>query len=94
MENLFTKFFPDHRKQAIEFAESLPEYKLSMAKLQGHFLKYRGQPLKALENAQEITQTQVETIDQFSVGQWLLRLNLIEVAPRIAELDLVQITDL
>ena len=44
MERLFNKFYPTHKQEAIEFSESLPEYKVSMAKLQGHFLKYRDQP--------------------------------------------------
>jgi len=44
MEGLFRKFYPTHVKEAVEFSQSLPEFKLSMAKLQGHFLKYRDQP--------------------------------------------------
>lgn len=54
MENLFKKFYPNKDQEALEFAESLPEFKISMAKLQGHFLKYRDQPQKTLENAQEL----------------------------------------
>jgi hypothetical protein len=33
MERLFKKFNPDYEKEAIEFSQSLPVYKLSMAKL-------------------------------------------------------------
>jgi len=54
MENLFMKFYPNNPQDALEFSESLPEFKLSMAKLQGHFLKYRDQPQETLDNAQEL----------------------------------------
>jgi len=33
MENLFLKFHPNNKEDALEFAKSLPEFKLSMAKL-------------------------------------------------------------
>lgn len=94
MENLFKKFYPNNPQDAIEFSESLPEFKLSMAKLQGHFLKYRDQPQETLDNAQELLQSHVELIDEMSVGEWLMRLNLIELAPKMAQLNMVQITDL
>ena len=39
---MYGRFFPEAPEaDAIEFAKKLPEWKLSMAKLQGHFLKYR-----------------------------------------------------
>ena len=94
MENLFKKFYPNKPQEAKEFSESLPEFKLSMAKLQGHFLKYRDQPQETLDNAQELMQSHVELINEMSVGEWLMRLNLIELAPKMAQLNMVQITDL
>ena len=94
MEKLFKKFYPNNPKEAIEFSESLPEFKISMAKLQGHFLKYRDQPQKTLDNAQELMHSHVELINEMSVGEWLMRLNLIELAPKMAQLNMVQITDL
>ena len=94
MENLFKKFYPNNPQDALEFSESLPEFKLSMAKLQGHFLKYRDQPQETLDNAQELMQSHVELINEMSVGEWLMRLNLIELAPKMAQLNMVQITDL
>ena len=54
MEKLFKKFYPNNPQEAIEFSESLPEFKISMAKLQGHFLKYRDQPQKTLDNVLEL----------------------------------------
>jgi len=41
MEKLFLNFNPGCEKMALDFAKQLPEHKISMAKLQGHFLKYR-----------------------------------------------------
>ena len=54
MTKLFTKFNPGHDKEAEDFAKQLPEFKLSMAKLQGHFLKYRDDPEGASANAKEL----------------------------------------
>ena len=45
MKGLFMKFYDKATPElAQEFANQLPEYKLSMAKLQGHFLKYKHEP--------------------------------------------------
>jgi hypothetical protein len=41
MVGLFLRFFPGKTEMANDFAKRLPEFKLSMAKLQGHFLKHR-----------------------------------------------------
>jgi chaperone BCS1 len=41
MVNMFKRFNPDNFERAEEFAKQLPENKLSMAKLQGHLMKYR-----------------------------------------------------
>ena len=39
--------------------------------------------------AEELMQTHVERIDEMTVGEWLLRLNLIELAPKFAEYNMV-----
>lgn len=42
MKGLFSKFFPEATETEMQaFANELPEFKINMAKLQGHFLKYR-----------------------------------------------------
>ena len=46
-----------------------------MAKLQGHFLKYRDAPELVLANAKEILED-VGTIDGMTAAEWLRRLNL------------------
>lgn len=55
MKGLFHKFFPassDEEQSA--FANELPELKLNMAKLQGHFLKYRDDLQGAISNAKSL----------------------------------------
>ena len=63
-EQLFTKFYGncefnstdvDITQIGRQISESIPENTLSMAKIQGHFIKYRGHPTKALENISELT---------------------------------------
>ena len=44
MRRLFLNFNPGEDQLAEEFARKLPEHKISMAKLQGHFLKFRDHP--------------------------------------------------
>jgi chaperone BCS1 len=48
IKGLFLKFYPGEDELANDFAKSLPERKISMAKLQGHFLKNKGDPEKAI----------------------------------------------
>ena len=40
--------------KAIEFSKLLPEKKVSMAKLQGHFCKHTSDPQKAIDKYQEL----------------------------------------
>jgi chaperone BCS1 len=59
VERLFLKFFPGEEKKASEFSKLIPESKISMAKLQGHFLKYRNDVNKVLDHYKEtLTQEQ------------------------------------
>jgi mitochondrial chaperone BCS1 len=52
MKGLFKKFFPDSTAEdQARFANELPEFKINMAKLQGHFLKFRDDINGAIENA-------------------------------------------
>lgn len=48
IKGLFNKFYPGEDELANEFAKCLPEKKVSMAKLQGHFLKNRSDPNNAI----------------------------------------------
>jgi hypothetical protein len=46
-----------------------------MAKLQGHFLAYRGYPEEAIKNAKSLLELEFQVKDM-RVSQWLRRLNL------------------
>ena len=46
-----------------------------MAKLQGHFLKYRHDPEEAVANATDLTQD-LKTLGEMTIIEWLRRLNL------------------
>lgn len=76
-KQLFLKFYPSDLKLADEFAKSLPEGKISMAKLQGHFLQYRDDPQEAIDNHTELTK-EVKSAADMSIAEWLDRLNLYE----------------
>lgn len=54
MKGLFCKFFPESEAMADDFARQLPVFKFSMAKLQGHMLKYRESATACVENAKEL----------------------------------------
>lgn len=75
IKQLFLKFFPGEMALADEFAKSLPEGKLSMAKLQGHFLKYRHDAQRALDMHAELVKD-TESVAEMTVAEWLDRLNL------------------
>lgn len=75
IERLFLKFFPNEKDLADEFAKSLPESKVSMAKLQGHFLKYRNSSQEALDNSSELLKDE-GSVAEMTVAEWLDRMNL------------------
>jgi hypothetical protein len=47
-------FFNGENEKSIEFSDQLPEFKVSMAKLQGHLLKYKSDVDACVRNAKEI----------------------------------------
>lgn len=55
MQKLFLKFHPNAEKKALSFAKQLPEFKISMAKLQGHLMKYRNSVDGSLDKVKELT---------------------------------------
>lgn len=100
MKGLFTRFFPEHEQLADDFAKRLPVYKLSMAKLQGHMLKYRESAQKCLANAKElVNEDQNAIVKEMLIDEWLHRLNLLHLKHKFEEQkirrvqDLVHVTD-
>ena len=73
MRDMYIRFFPEKpQSDAVKFAEALPEWKISMAKLQGHFLYYRKDGTKCLDNAKEILK-EGDMIAEIPVSEWLER---------------------
>ncbi|KAJ6243015.1 chaperone bcs1 [Anaeramoeba flamelloides] len=54
VERLFLKFFQGHPKLAKQFAEKIPEDKMSMALIQQHFMNYFERPKQCLDNYNEL----------------------------------------
>jgi chaperone BCS1 len=99
--NLFTRFFPGEDKKAEIFANSIPDKKFSMAKMQGHLLKYRNDINEAVENYGELLNAAVVT-DNMTMHEYLERLNLSKYTSKfieercyyIGDLKFVEATDL
>jgi len=80
MRGLMAKFFPDATLEQLHaFSDQLPEFKLSMAKLQGHFLKHRDDIEAVVSRAKELLDVE-EQVKEMSINQWLRRLNLPQFA--------------
>jgi chaperone BCS1 len=75
MVNFFKVFFPNEEKKAELFAQKLPEWKVSIAKLQGHLVKYRESADVCLEKVREIVQEE-EHLNDMPISEWFERLNL------------------
>jgi hypothetical protein len=93
MKRLFLNFNPGTEQLAEEFARQLPEHKISMAKLQGHFLKYRDQPDMTVKRAKDILIDNA-SMDEMSVSEWLRRINMQKYAKGFADMNVYYVTDL
>lgn len=80
IETLFTRFFPSQESLAKAMAKKVPEYKVSMAKLQGHYLKYAADAELCVQRHDELL-SQEESIKEMTVAEWLDRLNLQKYIP-------------
>lgn len=57
MQRLFEHFYPQSNGEAKAFADALPENKFTPADIQGHFLNYKSDPERALQNLNELWHT-------------------------------------
>jgi len=94
MVNMFKRFNPENHERADEFAKQLPENKLSMAKLQGHLMKYRNEPDLQVEHAKELVEEGTYDMSDMTVIEYLRRLNLIKYAPAFAKKKVYFLSDL
>ena len=94
MKGLFKKFFPESTdEQQQEFANALPEFKINMAKLQGHFLKFRDSPEQAISNAKTLLDIDFQ-IKDMSINEWLRRLNMHQYAGNFRKDGIKRVSDL
>jgi chaperone BCS1 len=84
IRELFLRFFKNEEHNANEFAKLLPERKISMAKLQGHFLKNKDDPLKAIKNYKNLIDDD-EAVKEMTVDEWLDRMNLTKYLPMFSK---------
>lgn len=80
IKNLFLKFFPGQDEKADEFAKCLPEKKISMAKLQGHYLKNRSNIDKVIETYNDLL-VEKKQAEEMMISEWLDRLNMSHYLP-------------
>ena len=93
LKTLFTKFYPGEDKMAEKFCKRLPEFKVSMAKLQGYFLQHRSNAKNALENYKNILHDQT-TVDQMGVAEWLERMNMSQYLRSFNDQKVNTVTDM
>jgi SpoVK/Ycf46/Vps4 family AAA+-type ATPase len=94
MKGLFKKFYPESTEQEQQaFANELPEFKINMAKLQGHFLKYRLDLAGAITNAKSLLDMDYQ-IKDMTVNEWLRRLNFQKYAPKFRKDGCKRVSDL
>ena len=78
IKSLFQRFFPDEtQERSQQFTNELPVFKLSMAKLQGHLLRYRESADDCIARAKDLLQDNNDsTSKEMTIDEWLHRLNL------------------
>ena len=90
MQGLMRNFFPEATPTELRaFSEQLPEFRLSMAKLQGHFLKHRDSLAEAVARAKDLLDVE-ERVKTMSIDEWLRRLNLAQFARKFKVLGQVK----
>ena len=94
IRRMFQRFYPEAQKETVEeFVRMVPENKLSMAKLQGHFLRNKNTPLKAIENVNDLVEMN-EYTNEMSINDWLFRLGLEEFAEQFIKENIWRVGDL
>jgi len=76
LARMLKKFFPEATKDQMEhFSDSLPDKRLSLAKVQGHMVKYQDSLQQAIENLGELTAERQER-ENYKIAEYLHELNL------------------
>lgn len=95
IKELFERFFPDEKEKSQSFANELPVFKISMAKLQGHLLKYRESGDQCIARAQELVSEDKDLATKdMTIDEWLHRLNLLHLKPNFDKHKIRRVMDL
>lgn len=94
LEKMFLRFFPGDFQSAINFARSLPGDEISMAQLQGHFLKYSNSANECCSTFRELLQqSKVQVTEMQSIYDHLKRVGLEKYASVFEMLGLTNAKD-
>lgn len=109
IRRMWMRFYPDEKEGMVEgFLKVVPEKKVSMAKLQGHFLRFidiiivsnylnfcrnKSDPKNALENAHRLTES-IDFSSEMSIASWLFHLNLEEFSEGFLRENISTVEDL
>mmetsp|Transcript_25710 Transcript_25710/g.19439 ORF Transcript_25710/g.19439 Transcript_25710/m.19439 type:complete len:194 (+) Transcript_25710:957-1538(+) len=101
IQGIFERFFPSNSesnpegKYTIEFSKALPVDKLSMAKIQGHLLKYRHSAQVCTERARELVEDEdLSMTKEMSIDEWLHRLNMLHTKKHFDKQKIRRVSDL
>lgn len=75
---MFERFYAGSNELAEKFISEIPDYAVTMAQLQGHFMKYKDDPKSAVANVQKLLdEAHAEKGEEaVQIEQWLRRLGL------------------
>jgi hypothetical protein len=72
----------------------VPVEKLSMAKIQGHLLKYRDSAAECANKAKELLDDEAEGTKDMSIDEWLHRLNLLHLKDKFEKNKIRRVEEL
>ena len=65
-----------------------------MAKIQGHLLKYRADPVECIQNAKELLEEDHSSLQDMSMDEWLHRLNILHLKKFFEKAKIRRVNDL
>ena len=94
IKEIFTRFFPECGTRSQDFANKVPVYKFSMAKIQGHLLKYKDDMEKCIANIEELVEASSKISDDMPIDEWLHRLNYLSLKEKFEKQKIRRLSDL
>ena len=94
IKRIFLKFFPERSiSEATSFSLLIPEGKLSMAKLQGYFLRYKND-FQSIMNHTSLLLDQSESTAEMSIRSWLFHFGLDNLSNGFHQAKIRRVSDL